>query len=360
MTVQKISRPEILRRLAWTLVAGLLFGVGVGLATRRYGVALITGLAMSCSIEAAYVVGKALLQPRLTSLPQDWLRFGLENGVLLGGHLGGAGLALVICGRLFHFTIWDSRLWWPVAGMVVGIPVIHGTESALRFYRQLKAREQLATRLRAMAAEAELKALKAQINPHFLFNTLNTIAALIHTDPAQAEAAVERLASMFRYALAGSQRGQVPLLDELGFVEDYLAIEKARFGARLQVQRTIDPQALAVAVPALILQPLVENAVRHGACADGRIAIHLQVESFPDGVHIQVSDQGAGMPANYHLGSGPGHGLRNVNERLLKTYGSGLQVARDQPVGALIGMFVPWGTTSPREKGGSHARLDCG
>ena len=95
-----------------------------------------------------------------------------------------------------------------------------------------------------MATEAELKALKAQINPHFLFNTLNTIAALIHSDPAQAEATVERLAEMFRYVLAGSERGSVPLREELAFVDDYLEIEQARFGERLRVTREIAPEDL--------------------------------------------------------------------------------------------------------------------
>jgi LytS/YehU family sensor histidine kinase len=152
---------------------------------------------------------------------------------------------------------------------------------------------------------------------------------------------------MFRYALTGSQRGQVPLSDELDFVEDYLAIEKARFGGRLQVHRSIDSQVLAVAVPALILQPLVENAVRHGACPDGSINLHLQVESSGDGVCIRVADQGAGMPPNYDLGRSPGHGMRNVNERLLKMYGCGLQVESNKPAGAVVRMSIPWGTTSP-------------
>jgi LytS/YehU family sensor histidine kinase len=297
---------------------------------------------MSFSIEAAFQLGKGVLQPRLASLSHDWLRFGLETGFQLLGHLGGASLALLVCSYLFHFSVWDSRMWWAVAGMVVGFPVIHGTEHALRTHRQLKAREALAARLRTLAAEAELKALKAQINPHFFFNTLNTIAAMIHTDPSRAEDSIERLATMFRFILAGSERGQVTLAEELAFVDDYLAIEGARFGVRLQVTRAIDPQATSIMVPVLILQPLVENAIQHGACDDGRIVITLQVEEHPEGVRIQVADQGRGMPQGYQLGNGPGHGLRNVSERLLKTYGCGLQLVKNEPGGTVVRLFIPW------------------
>jgi two-component system LytT family sensor kinase len=103
--------------------------------------------------------------------------------------------------------------------------------------------------LPALATEAELRALKAQINPHFLFNTLNTIAELIHADSERAEATVERLAEMFRYVLNGSERGLVPLEEELAFLEGCLEIERARFGDRLRVTREIAPEALSLLVP---------------------------------------------------------------------------------------------------------------
>ncbi|MBN1311580.1 MAG: histidine kinase [Anaerolineae bacterium] len=338
MTEQKMSkrRQTIITHLAWTVISGLVFGVGIGFATQRYPASLITGLVMSSAIEATYLLDKTFLQPRLKHLTHDWLRFGVEIAASLLGHVGGAGLALLACSRLFRFSIRDTRVWWPVAGMVIGFPIIHGTESALRFYRQLKEKEQSEERLRVMATEAELKALKAQINPHFFFNALNTIAALIHTDPALAEASVERLAQMFRYVLAGSERGQVSLQEELAFVGDYLEIEQARFGERLQITREIDPEALSVPVPSLILQPLVENAVRHGQGDNGRIDLHICIESADEGVTITVADQGPGMPAGYRIGIGPGHGLRNVDERLRKMYGSGLEVVENQPRGTAV------------------------
>ena len=334
-------RQTIVSHLAWIVISGLLFGLGVALATRRYVISLITGLAMGSAIEVTDLLDTVFFQPRLKHLAYDWLRFGLEIIFALLGHVGGAGLALLACSWLFRFPIWDSRVWWTVIGMVVGFPIIHGTESALRFYRQLKERERLEERLRVMATEAELKALKAQINPHFFFNTLNTIAALIPSDPALAEVSVERLAQMFRYALAGSERGQVSLEEELAFVDDYLEIERARFGERMQITREIDSRALSTPVPSLILQPLVENAVKHGHDDDGRIALDIRVEAVGSEATIAISDKGPGMPTGFQIGNGPGYGLRNVDERLRKTYGRGLEIQKNASHGTTVIIKIP-------------------
>jgi signal transduction histidine kinase len=349
MFEQKTSgrRQTIITHLTWTLLSGLLFGLSVSLATQRYLISLITGLVMSSAVEAAYLLDNTLLQPRLKYLTCDWLRFGLGIVSSLLGHIGGAAMALIVCSWLFRFSIWDARAWWPVVGMIIGFPIIHGTENALRFYRQLKEKEQSEERLRAMATEAELKALKAQINPHFFFNALNTIAALIHTDPALAETSIERLAQMFRYILAGSEHGLVPLEEELAFVDDYLGIERTRFGERLQIAREIDPRALPVYVPSLILQPVVENAVKHGHGDDGRIDINIRVESIGEDIRITVADRGSGMPDDYRIGS-TGHGLRNVDERLRKMYGSGLEVRENEPRGTMIVLRVSSSQNKPK------------
>ena len=349
MTEQKTSgrTRTIISHLSWTVVSGLMFGVSVSFATRRYLVSFVTGLAMASAIEAAYLLDRAFLQPRLKNLPYDWLRFGLEIAFSLLEHIGGALLALFACSWLFDFSVWDTRAWWAVGGMLIGFPIIHGTETALRFRRQLRERERNEERLRALATQAELKALKAQINPHFLFNTLNTIAQLIHTNPTQAEATIERLAEMFRYMLAGSERGLVPLKEELSFVDNYLEIERARFGERLRVTpealNEVSSEALDVPVPSLILQPLVENAVRHGRGADGGIDLTIRVQSHDDEVVVAIADQGPGMPPRYKVGEGQGVGLRNVDERLRKTYGEGygLEIAANEPQGTVVTIRIP-------------------
>jgi two-component system LytT family sensor kinase len=257
----------------------------------------------------------------------------------------GAVAALLVCSRIFGFEVVPSTAWLAVAAMVIVFPIIHGTEMALRFFRQVQEKERQEERLKALATEAELKALKAQINPHFLFNTLNTIAELIHADSERAEATVERLAEMFRYVLNGSERGLVPLEEELAFLKDYLEIERVRFGDRLRVTLAIAPEALGLLMPSLVLQPLVENTVRHGQGADGSIDLGINIHTDGDQAVIAISDQGPGMPAHHKIGEGPGHGLYNVDQRLRKTYGKeyGLEISANQPRGTIVTLRIPVG-----------------
>jgi sensor histidine kinase YesM len=343
MAGQESSRRRLpsMRTVLETLLPLLAFTLGFGLATGHFLIALITGLAMMASISVLYKLDERFIRPRLRTLSQDWLQLGLEMTFSLFEHILGAALALLVCSRIFDFEAITLSTWIALGGILIAFPLIHGTETALRYYRQLREKERLEKQLRSLAAQAELTALKAQINPHFLFNTLNTIAQLVYNDPALAEATVERLAELLRYVLAGSERGLVPLEEELAFVEGYLEIERARFGERLRVTRQVAPEALSVPVPSLLLQPLVENAVEHGHGDDGSITLDIRVESANDGVSIAVADRGPGMPAGYRIGDGSGHGLRNVDERLRKTYGRGLEVEANEPRGTVVTIHIP-------------------
>ncbi|MFI5364500.1 MAG: sensor histidine kinase [Candidatus Binatia bacterium] len=175
--------------------------------------------------------------------------------------------------------------------------------------------------LRELAVSAQLAALRAQVNPHFFFNSLNSIAQLIATEPAKAEACVERLAEIFRYLLRRTEAEFVPLAEELEIAEAYLDIERARFGDDLVVQEEIDEGARRLLLPGLTLQPLVENAVRHGisqkiggGCVLIRAAVH-------DGtLQLTVRDTGAGICGG-RVVFDYGVGLRNVRDRLVKLYG---------------------------------------
>jgi sensor histidine kinase YesM len=178
--------------------------------------------------------------------------------------------------------------------------------------------------LTELAATAQLAALRAQINPHFLFNSLNSIAQLIHTDPDKAEACVERLGEMFRYILRRAEKELVPLADEVQMAAAYLDIERARFGDRLRVETAIDPRSLRQLIPNLILQPLVENAVKHGLSRKmGPGTVRIQAEVTDEILTLTVGDDGLGMPATT-LGSvyERGVGLRNLRDRLARLYGA--------------------------------------
>jgi LytS/YehU family sensor histidine kinase len=308
MTEQTARGPRhaIMRVLAEFSLPVLVLTLSVGFATQNWPASFITGLAISSTISALYWLDQRFLHPRLERLSRDWLHLGLEMTFSLLEHLLGALLALLVCARIFE-------------------------------------KERQEERLKALATEAELKALKAQINPHFLFNTLNTIAELIHTDSERAEETVERLAEMFRYVLNGSERGLVPLEEELAFLDDYLQIERVRFGDRLRVTREIAPEALEVPVPSLLLQPLVENTVRHGQSTDGSIDLGINVQTEADRVVIAIGDHGPGMSAHPQIGEGPGHGLYNVDQRLRKTYGQehSLEISANQPQGTLVTLRIP-------------------
>jgi signal transduction histidine kinase len=336
-------RQAIVRTLVELGLPALAFTLGVGFATGNWTASFATGLVISSAIFALYWLDQRFVRPRLEKVSRDWMRLGLEITFSLFDHVVGAVIALLVCSHLFGFEVVPGAAWITVAAMVIAFPVIHGTEMALRFLRQVQEKERQEEQLRALATEAELRALKAQINPHFLFNTLNTIAELIHADSERAEATVERLAEMFRYVLNGSERGLVSLEEELAFLADYLEIERVRFGDRLHVTREIAPQALSLLVPSLVLQPLVENTLRHGLGADGSIELSIAVHAAGDRAVIAISDQGPGLPTHHKIGEGPGHGLYNVDQRLRKTYGEayGLEIGANQPQGTIVTLSIP-------------------
>ena len=180
--------------------------------------------------------------------------------------------------------------------------------------------------LQQQVTEAELRALRAQVNPHFLFNSLNSIANLVVTNPEQAETMTLRLARVFRHVLANSARPLISLHEEIDFLETYLQIEEARFGSRLQVTIAVDPAVAMEQIPSLVLQPIVENALKHGLgpkLGPG----HLWITAEADGnqVRLRVEDDGVGpaigvLKLNGSNGRSNGVGLENVAQRLNALY----------------------------------------
>lgn len=176
--------------------------------------------------------------------------------------------------------------------------------------------------------EAQLVALKSQINPHFLFNSLNSIAALVRTAPEHAERVTEDLAELFRYSLASGKKASVPLQEELDIIMVYLNIEKARFGKRLHLSVDVDENSASAVVPSLLLQPLVENAVKHGVGKTHnpvQILVSARLEGAEKGatlLRIRVEDDGPGFDStDPAIVLTRGVGLQNISDRLGSIYG---------------------------------------
>jgi two-component system, LytTR family, sensor kinase len=195
-----------------------------------------------------------------------------------------------------------------------------GATYGVRYFLQLRQREIHLAQNAALLTKAQLSALKMQLQPHFLFNTLNAITALLRQDPMRAERMIEHLGSLLRTSLAYGDVQQVTLAKELELLAPYLAIEKERFGERLRVEEQVDPDTLDAQVPHLILQPLVENALRHGIAGrpgPGTIAIHAARDG--DMLVLEVKDDGMTLPADWAPPE-KGVGITNVRSRLRQLY----------------------------------------
>jgi LytS/YehU family sensor histidine kinase len=206
-------------------------------------------------------------------------------------------------------------------------------------------------RERQLAADARLEALRAQINPHFLFNTLNTIASKARTDPEEARQLLLRLSEFFRYSTR--QDGQFAAFgQEYFFVRTYVSLEQARYGDRLRVRYDVDPQVLGVQVPVLVIQPLVENAIKHGLAAKvggGTVTLRARVDPLARMTAVTVRDDGIGMDGDTLQrvlagdGLGGGVGLRNISERLGTLFGEryGFDVRSTPSHGTTVDLRLP-------------------
>lgn len=222
--------------------------------------------------------------------------------------------------------------------------VIVGGLVAYDAHSEARARELEAAQLETKLARARLEALNAQLRPHFLFNTLNAISAFMEKDPKTARRMTAHLGDLLRQSLEQGDRHEIPLAEELSMIEDYLEIQKIRFEGRLSVKEDIAPETLRAAVPALILQPIVENAIEHGLVgkrAGGSIA--LEAARTDEGLRLTVADDGLGL-AGQRESNGHGVGLSNTVERLTTLYGgaSRLDVRSAEPAGVAVTLTLPW------------------
>lgn len=207
---------------------------------------------------------------------------------------------------------WEMMTYWAIIGL----------SHAIDFHRESQDQQLTAARLETELAEAQLQALQRQLHPHFLFNTLHTISALMHRDTEAADAMLARLSDLLRLSLDRVGTQQVSLKDELDFLNKYLDIERTRFADRLQVSIEIEPETLDASVPNLVLQPLVENALRHGIgpkIGGGRVEIIARRQG--DRLQLVVRDNGNGLSVDAMNDFHSGVGLSNTRSRLQHLYG---------------------------------------
>jgi two-component system sensor histidine kinase AlgZ len=233
-------------------------------------------------------------------------------------------------------------LSWIAKCVVISAAIVAPALVVSELRRVARNTERIAQAERQAALEAQLQALQARTNPHFFFNTLNTIATLIPENPELAERTLERLADIFRYALDSSRTRAVPLSREVEVVRDYLAVQAARFGDRLRYTVELDPEAASVPVPPLLLQPLVENAILHGVsqrAEGGHVEVLIRREGAK--VTISVGDNGPGPGRSNHHGSGTSVG--DLSARLRMTYGdqSSLELGARPGGGFLVRLWLP-------------------
>jgi two-component system LytT family sensor kinase len=218
-----------------------------------------------------------------------------------------------------------------------------GTGHALRAVLRRREQEAQEDRLRAQIADARLAALREQLHPHFLFNTLQTVSTLLRRDPDAAEAVLGRLSELLRRTLAREAAHEVPLAEELHFLALYVAIQQTRFGDRLAVRTEVDPRARGALVPHLVLQPLVENAIRHGAELRGGGRVEVSAHLRDGRLVLRVADDGPGLPERWSARPG-GVGLANTRARLQALYGDRCRLLLERPAegGLTVTVALPF------------------
>lgn len=237
--------------------------------------------------------------------------------------------------------------------------VIMAVSHAFDYYQKYHDRELRASELEKSLAQAKLRALQSQLNPHFLFNTLHTISALMHKDVDAADRMIMKLSELLRLALDNTDTHEVPLSQELDFLKRYLEIEQTRFKQRLAVQMEIAPETLAAEVPNLVLQPLVENAIRHGIerhARPGKIVLRAMRQNGD--LRLEVQDNGAGLPEGGLTREGIG--LSNTRDRLQQLYGAAqkFELQNVESGGLLARVTIPFHEVALEPPGRNPRKLE--
>ena len=334
----------------WTTLA-LFFAVSTSLTYRSTGRAANWSLNIERALSEWWLW--ALLTPVVVMLAR---RFPLDEDrrVRHGAVLVIAGIAIAVfktaLDRIVFAMISGFWVYWLASTLALQFVIYAGVVAAahgMEYYRRSRDREHVEAQLTA----TRLRLLSMQLQPHFLFNTLNTIAEMVHEDPDKADTMIAGLSDLLRRTLDLGAVQEIPLAGELELVSRYLEIQKARFGDRLRITTTIAADAASALVPTLLLQPLVENAIRHGLGTRvdaGRIDIEARVDGGT--LVIAITDDGPGDEVETI--AGPERvGLGNTRQRLETLYGPAgrLELSRAPGRGACVTIQIPVRTAQPEE-----------
>lgn len=339
----------------WTLV-GLAFAGQLYLTQTKLGTPVTWGFAVTRSLADWYVF--ALLSLPALRLARRFPLGDAQTRWLLALHLVAsfvfslvwmlvrAGVAVWLEQRPFAETLRYALVATLVFNLLV-YWVIIVVAHAFGFYERMRERERRGLELEKRLAESRLQALQMQLNPHFLFNALHGVSALMYSDVDAADRMLVRLSELLRHALDRSDAQRVPLRDELAFLDRYLELEQIRFAGRLSVVREFDDATSDAMVPNLILQPLVENAIKHGLASmiqPGTIT--LRAKLLPQSrLRLEVEDNGVGL--GHGKTGGTGIGLANCRARLRQLYGdrAGLELGPGNGRGVRVTVELPFETS---------------
>ena len=270
-------------------------------------------------------------------------RLPLHAGLTLGASVAKIALFRPIKGFLGRPD--DIPLVQAVARGIISEAIAFGAVvaalHAIEFYRRYRERETLAFQLQARLSDAQLRALRTQLNPHFLFNTLNAVTTLLHRDPDRADAMLTRLGELLRITLRSDPAHEIPLQEEMAVLDRYVSIMRMRFSDRVTVRCVVDPRAAGSLVPSFILQPLVENAFEHGMAKLKRAGeVSIEARTADTSLVLTVRDDGPGPLAGEHAGVG----LTNTRDRLAALYGTGgsLEMRAPSGGGTIVEVRLPF------------------
>ena len=247
---------------------------------------------------------------------------------------------IVVDPRTLLVALRSMFLWnWLVYWLIVGARQLY------RYHERHLSSELRMERLERLFSEARLSSLRMQLDPHFLFNALNTISSQVERDPALARAMIEHLGDLFRLSLESRGRQTIPLAEELAFLDHYLAIQRIRFGDHLRIDLQIDAGVRYASVPSLLLQPLVENAIRHGLSRRGSGGtVIVSARRVEERLDIRVLDDGVGLPDGWTLEATSGLGLSLTRDRIAGLYPdgtSGFAIRRRPTGGTEVAIALP-------------------